>query len=224
MKLLLCLLFCHLSIHSLYAEGCAGPTISTSLKNIHYGWGGIPHKTGKVDSISRIDSFRVDILHFGHIGCDDYKDLKVYWDNVLILDHESQWNGSKSFTLFGLPGHYKIYCCWMYSALGYWWEFDLVQVQIHADTASIASLPSIKVLNPNLFVYPNPASDFLYLLNESSEIQQVLIYSSKGELLFDEKPHSGRFTIPLESWPKGVYYLQAFILPEKTILKKILIE
>ncbi|MEM9824803.1 MAG: T9SS type A sorting domain-containing protein, partial [Bacteroidota bacterium] len=61
-------------------------------------------------------------------------------------------------------------------------------------------------------VYPNPASDHLYLTNLSPDIFRVNLYDTNGRLIIQQRSDS-LMTIRLADFPAGVYYLQ--VLNEK---------
>ncbi len=66
-----------------------------------------------------------------------------------------------------------------------------------------------------IFVFPNPASNFIYIQNESDEeISQVLFYDMSGRVVNLERPNLP--TIDVSGLPDGVYELQIISASKKS--------
>lgn len=226
MRPILCFLFLFGALPGFFAEGCAGPSLRSSLKNISYDLSDTRPYKGKSDTVSGLDSVLVRITHWGHTGCSAYADLKVYRDNSLIYD-VANWNGSKEFSLMGLPGHYKVSCCWVYLGPGmvYTWEFDLIPAPSPLETdSSTTGIPLLSALNPELVIYPNPVRDQLCIDHASEEILYLSVYNSIGKCLFEKDINSKTLTLSISYWPSGHYLVRVFTRSKRVYFKPFIIE
>jgi len=83
---------------------------------------------------------------------------------------------------------------------------------IFLDPNAISGIIENKIAMP-YSVSPNPATDFLYIKNESVPIRYIKISSLRGEEI--AYPKLDRNKIDISNLPKGIYFL--YILPENTI-------
>lgn len=74
-------------------------------------------------------------------------------------------------------------------------------------------------------VYPNPTKDNLHIEWEEMQVAQLRLYSIDGKMLFEQKMQEAttHFTMPLNSFSKGVYIL-SLQGETKVLSKKIIIE
>lgn len=70
----------------------------------------------------------------------------------------------------------------------------------------VSSISDIDVQN-TMFVYPNPARDFIKIANNSKENQILAIYSIDGRMLVKQN-YSGNETIDISSLKEGLYILK----------------
>jgi len=81
----------------------------------------------------------------------------------------------------------------------------------------------------NLYIYPNPASDFIYLgfNNISAHNMSVVLYNLSGQTVYNETNdlHSNKnsLIIPVNNLSDGVYYLK-ITTEQSTLNKKIIIQ
>ncbi len=82
-----------------------------------------------------------------------------------------------------------------------------------------------KKLETTLFeVYPNPATDRVWISTNSSEVYYLTIYNMIGEKI-NYQPFSGKTELTLESWPKGIYLIELrnevgdFVKTKKVIIQ-----
>ena len=79
-----------------------------------------------------------------------------------------------------------------------------------------------KTLEKRLYVFPNPCSDYLYLigLNNSTSIE---MYDLKGQLVYTNNTNERRLSIDLKNFDKGLYVLQIVSGDEK-VERRIIVE
>jgi hypothetical protein len=85
---------------------------------------------------------------------------------------------------------------------------------------SVLSTESVE-LN-NISVYPNPASDKIFISNLESNNVQIRIFNVLGKIVHQQKNNLEN-GISLSRFPKGIYMLQ-IVSDEKKVSKKIVIE
>lgn len=219
-KVIFCLFLLSIQLHAQNTEGCAAPGFIISDR-IKFGYTG---GTGKTDTILTIDTMKIWIgSHSSPQHCVGYSNLVIENEDKIIF--QGPWmTNLRFFEFIGYPGHYKITCDWQllnYPAFKTLLEFDLILIPLQLDTASIASIPPLKVSNADFLIYPNPCSSNLYLINESSPIQVVGLYNLTGELLLNQNLNSTEFLLPMEHLPNGMYFLQVTTLSDKKILRRI---
>jgi hypothetical protein len=85
----------------------------------------------------------------------------------------------------------------------------------------------ISELNPStnfLNVYPNPASKEISIINSTTQILEINIINSLGNLILSAYPTNTEITLNVEELPKGIYYISAILEDKKRVNKKIIIE
>lgn len=81
------------------------------------------------------------------------------------------------------------------------------------------------VLDKNINLYPNPASDFIHLeLNEQGlNIDEVAIYNNSGALLQSFEGGSANLKIDVRNYPTGIYFVK-LKSGEDTIYRKVVVQ
>lgn len=76
------------------------------------------------------------------------------------------------------------------------------------DTSSVSTIQLDEVSQTRIF--PNPATDYLYLINESTELLQVSILSMDGRVMetFTSPDHTYTQVIDLSRYPSGSYVIR----------------
>lgn len=73
-------------------------------------------------------------------------------------------------------------------------------------------------------IYPNPASEYLYIHNPTAyELSQVMLYSSIGKLVLTQS-HPNTNRLSTESLADGMYYLKLSLSNHQQVIKKIIIQ
>ena len=72
----------------------------------------------------------------------------------------------------------------------------------------ITGVGNILVDNNNLFIYPNPANDYVNV-NATVNLQNIEIYSIDGQLLISEIVDTNNVKIDVSNLPSGTYILRA---------------
>jgi hypothetical protein len=90
-----------------------------------------------------------------------------------------------------------------------------IQEGVHQpyEISVVTELPETKHIELNFSVYPNPASEFLYLtIKDFSEKENWIcrLYDGQGNLLQADNVYEARKTFDLKSLPPGVYFLKVF--------------
>lgn len=77
---------------------------------------------------------------------------------------------------------------------------------------------------PNIMVFPNPASEIVYIEFSNSDISHAeLVFTDiSGKILFKKNNLSTRETIDVSSFKKGIYFIQIKINDEYVVYKQIL--
>jgi hypothetical protein len=72
-----------------------------------------------------------------------------------------------------------------------------------------------------IVVYPNPSIGIFTVASKGSIIQEVVLYSVNGELIWRNANNSQEITIDLSEYARGTYLLQASTNQEATIFRLI---
>jgi hypothetical protein len=85
-------------------------------------------------------------------------------------------------------------------------NFQDVYFSLHTQGVSSTT----EAAQPALQVFPNPASEWLYLENKKPGLLPVAVFNSQGALVYATALSEGAGqTIPVHSWPAGLYWLRA---------------
>lgn len=95
---------------------------------------------------------------------------------------------------------------WMPDTMGtgtilYRWEF----VGGSNGGASVLSINENEIETAIARIYPNPASNNLFIDNLSEEISSITIYNGYGQQIFTSESPNQNIGINVESWPAGQY-------------------
>lgn len=78
--------------------------------------------------------------------------------------------------------------------------------------------------NIAVFVHPNPASDFLFLDFEISDVYSVILINAAGQVVFEEPfCHKKSLNIDLHNYSEGIYHLK-IENAEGSVLKRVVVE
>jgi hypothetical protein len=86
--------------------------------------------------------------------------------------------------------------------------YRLKQVDLNGNAEFSKSIAVLMPSNPNLVIYPNPATDFINVsgIEEAAGLQ---VLNSSGQLI-SELSISENTTIPLKAIPNGIYFIRIF--------------
>lgn len=140
-------------------------------------------------------------------------------DNPDLLDFASWENGSQlSFSpVSGYSGNYSF---WLKTEdlAG---ESDSVEVMLTVSTATgIEDVAADK----GFWVYPNPADDYVHIqtVNDWSDYKLEL-YSSSGKLALSKNIEDSKYTLKLNEYPQGIYFMvlqnSDFMIRKKLIVR-----
>ncbi|HOZ86701.1 MAG TPA: T9SS type A sorting domain-containing protein [Bacteroidia bacterium] len=106
------------------------------------------------------------------------------------------------------------------------WTILFIAKQVIVESATtnpgpVAEVPKIKILNPDLLFYPNPAREELNIINETDEISSVTLYDQSGQLFLKYEINGARARIPLDSYPPGIYVIKVATITNKIIIRRI---
>ncbi|MGM0376664.1 MAG: T9SS type A sorting domain-containing protein [Bacteroidota bacterium] len=73
-------------------------------------------------------------------------------------------------------------------------------------------------------IYPNPASNYLFIELPQGRINEVKIFSLSGKQLLDEKYAQQKVKVNVESLPDGIYLIKINTSDQKSINKKLIIK
>lgn len=100
--------------------------------------------------------------------------------------------------------------------------FDRFEI---VDSIAPLGINELKSTGGYLIIYPNPANDWLnIILNNSGNIQNVAVYNSLGELIFEEYHTDKTAKINLQSYATGLYYLKVKCVDKEYTKKFTLIK
>ena len=221
MRNLFCILIITFGLKSY--SGCGGLYLRVNtIDGITY------YNTGTYGSImsttvSGVDSLEIKVYSLGQWHCTLAQDLFILRDSDTLIKIPSFYATNTIFKVLGLPGRYKVTCNWVYNAIlfPHVWEFDLIYTP--SDTLATA-IPVVTASDLNFFFYPNPATDVLFIESAAEPIKELQVFTSTGKLYFSQAANSSNMSIPVESWPRGIYLVKVATLSEKVTMKKLLLE
>ena len=97
-----------------------------------------------------------------------------------------------------------------------------LELPVTDSTVGIPDLsPSEKL---NIEVYPNPASDFIYVLSKNNSLKKIEMYTISGKNIFVLKNPPSAAAIDLRNFDSGIYILKIFSEEEISIRKIALLK
>jgi hypothetical protein len=75
-----------------------------------------------------------------------------------------------------------------------------------------------KIIN----IYPNPASNKVFV-EANNSISEIKIFNNLGQMIMELNPNLNKTEIPLESLPKGIYFVKIKYL-ENYVTKKLVVQ
>lgn len=212
-----------LFIYNNLNAGCTAPSLFTNNSIGYYNGSTLPHQAVSVTE----SAFFSIYLQASNCSATLTK-TRVFYNNILV---DSFMNSVRtlSLTIPQKPGRYSIssivYCTQtgIYNR-NYIWSFDLYQKPIEIVNTIATGVHQIPKLNPDLLLYPNPATNNITLLNETEEIKKATIYNSSGQMVQSIDALSTKIEIPLENYPSGIYFINVATLSDKILIKKFIVQ
>ncbi len=87
-------------------------------------------------------------------------------------------------------------------------------------SAILSSVNQSKI--SSIAIFPNPASDVMYLNNGNKDIDALKIYNNLGALIYENNQLKGQPSIDISSFTKGLYYIN-IQFSDMVVTKKIVI-
>lgn len=79
------------------------------------------------------------------------------------------------------------------------------------------------ILSQNIFIYPNPTTNFVNIKNNNLEDLFIEVYNNYGQIIFTKNVQSNNERFDFTNLPKGLYFLK-ITFESQTITKKIILE
>lgn len=87
-------------------------------------------------------------------------------------------------------------------------------------SAILSSVNQSKI--SSIAIFPNPASDVMYVNNGNKDIDALKIYNNLGALIYENNQSKGQPSIDISSFTKGLYYIN-IQFSDMVVTKKIVI-
>lgn len=122
------------------------------------------------------------------------------------IDNQSMHDGKGNLLRSDLSTHEAWVLLSSYEIAGNW---NLRAQLVNADATSTGE-PLVLASSGKLSVYPNPASDVLYIQwqEENPEPGDILIYNMHGQLVKQTPAHSGTMSLDVDDLTAGVYLIR----------------
>ena len=75
-------------------------------------------------------------------------------------------------------------------------------------TASATGITPVENAEPSAIVFPNPASDILYVESNSSKIKTIHVINTTGQIVYSNEVNAMKTQIEINSLNTGVYFVQ----------------
>ncbi len=105
-------------------------------------------------------------------------------------------------------------------------ENNEIEVQTLTTFAPVESLNtgiSDPTLEANLFVFPNPTSEFIHLLSNGAPFESVMLYNIQGELLQVLETEGTALRLQVSDFQSGLYFLK-IATKKGTVIRKVAIK
>jgi hypothetical protein len=79
------------------------------------------------------------------------------------------------------------------------------------------------IYKENLLVYPNPSNEVITIEHKDKNLAEVSVFDLSGQLVFNQKLHDHKVVVGLNSWNRGVYFLQTKLEDGTLIQQKIVL-
>jgi len=83
------------------------------------------------------------------------------------------------------------------------------------------SIETIKASN-NVKVYPNPASNWLYVSDKDNTIKKVMIKDIAGKNILKINDFKNKRQIDISALEKGIYFIEMISNDNKLLIKKLI--
>ncbi len=103
-------------------------------------------------------------------------------------------------------------------------DFELRQVSGTIDAGAYEYKSSVgmsKVPQTQISIYPNPTQDIIHIGTSANNVKSIAIYDCSGALI---KQLSNSYSIDLQGFPKGIYFLRIETQNGGNIMKKVVRE
>jgi len=90
------------------------------------------------------------------------------------------------------------------------YAFNKCDTAMHCKTVPITSVAIQTYNTQNFSIYPNPASDFLFIVNNTKfeKSYSVVLYNTIGQVVYKKESLSGIHLIPIVQLVDGMYYIR----------------
>lgn len=193
-----------LLISAKMVAGCPELKCTTDNGIYYHNW---VYGANQVAYVPKIDSFHITL--YRPIDCGGIQRSAVIFEKDTIYKNNMIFGNRNIIPLVGNIGSYEVVCTSVTEQHFYF--------SISLNPVGINNLD----LNNKILVYPNPATDLIYLSTEFDGIN-IRIYDITGKEVFYETSNSDNTKIPLHEFPKGIYFLQAESIDGKIYKKKFL--
>jgi len=104
----------------------------------------------------------------------------------------------------------------------YW--LQVVVNGIASDSVAFTPCTNIGIQSPpssdelEVFIYPNPATNEIRIMNYKFGMKEMKIYNIMGEMVFETKSNNQQTKVDISNFAKGVYFME--VQGEKDVLRK----
>jgi len=168
--------------------------------------------------ISKIDTIIISVYRQIQCGGASFKYLQFENDtlSVLGLTVSSIPNGGFSCKVLGKPGFYIVHVTTNSAPSDRSLSFRLIWDPVGINDASYTT-------SNTLLLYPNPSNGEINLQSEKESIKSVTVHNLNAQKLLYFDVNETLVKLNLNILPPGIYYLQIATLPDKIIIKKVVI-
>lgn len=91
------------------------------------------------------------------------------------------------------------------------------------DVSNCTTLNTVDLSSNEIKIFPNPVSNFIFISNTDSKINEVQIFDFSGKLIYNKTANAKDIKIDFKQFPAGVYMVQIYSdkgITSKKIIKK----